>query len=160
MVKLYFGLHWFRSILSLCAISKVGWLALAYSISLLLDSPIEIWCCMFDSSGPLPILFSPSFSYPIRVCVVDPFRYLLLKCIRCAINLMLMSNCNFKPLSDINYLTFFARTKSMSATFYLFLSLSFFLSFSISSTHCLSLSHAFIHYLYLLLYRYNAFIHI
>lgn len=26
---------------------------------------------------------------------------------------MLMSNCNFKPLSDINYLTFFVRTKPM-----------------------------------------------
>lgn len=24
-----------------------------------------------------------------------------------------MSNCNFKPLSDINYLTFFARMKPM-----------------------------------------------
>lgn len=59
--------------------------------------PIELWHCRFHRS-----------SFRSR-----PICYLLLKYIRCAINLMLMSNCNFKPLSDINYLTFFARTKPM-----------------------------------------------
>lgn len=71
------------------------------------------------------LLPSHSMCYPIEMLHVrfstlrsQPIWYLLLKCIRCAINLMLMSNCNFKPLSDINYLTFFARTKPMAMVLY------------------------------------------
>lgn len=119
----FFCIHWFSFVLFFrCCSLRIlyyhrswltSWLPVSNLFHLFRHYPklnFEGWCC-FDPSL--------SFSLPFSVCIVDPFRYLLLKCIRCAINLMLMSNCNFKPLSDINYLTFFARMKSMSVSLHL-----------------------------------------
>lgn len=55
-------------------------------------------------------------SVNIHYSVPNSAKHFMVKCIRCTINLMLMCNCNFKPLSDINYLTFLPWYSMKNAT--------------------------------------------